>query len=615
MVVAVPLLGDRVAPRCTSANRLLLVQLHGRFAASHQLLPVRLESAVDLLQLIQLHDIGFLVCGGITAAGRELVEARNVTVIDNVTGSVEELLALISTDLLDTGFGSVSHPSPHRTPGAVFSREALGSRATGTPRAASTSAPQSAGLPGEGVSTYLGSEDTMAESRNRRPAPSAAPPGRGPVPDTPAVLRAVFESISEGMFTVDPDFVITSFNPAAERITGFAASEAVGRQCYEIFRTEVCHRQCPLREVLTSTSPVENVRVHIISQDGVEKPIAVSATALRERGEITGAVEFFRDLSEVEHLRHRLAQRHMLDRIVSESTAMKRVIETLPNIADSDCCVLITGPSGSGKELIAQAIHSLSPRRYGPYIRINCAALPATLLESELFGYMKGAFTDARKDKPGHFALANGGTLLLDEIGEMDASLQVKLLRVLNNGEYQPLGSTTTHRTDARVIASTNSDLQALIEDGRFRSDLYFRINVVSVRLPSLAERPEDIPHLIQHFLAKFRARTGKEIKGLSPSALRTLCRYNYPGNVRELENAVEHAFVMCNSDTIEPEHLPSHLGSLPPSTPANTIGPKTEKVLIREALERHGGNRSRAARELGMHRTTLWRKLKTYEI
>ncbi len=454
----------------------------------------------------------------------------------------------------------------------------------------------------------------MAQTRNREPVRPAARRGQDLASDSNGLLRAVFDSISEGVFTVDPSFVITSFNRAAEQITGFSAAEAIGKRCYEVFRTEVCHRQCALRDALTSTAPVENVRVHIISQDGVEKPIAVSATVLRENGEVTGAVEFFRDLSEVEHLRHRLAQRHTLDRIVSESASMKRVIDKLPNIASSDCCVLITGPSGSGKELIAQAIHSLSPRRYGPYVRINCAALPATLLESELFGYMKGAFTDARRDKPGHFALANGGTLLLDEIGEMDVSLQVKLLRVLNNGEYQPLGSTTTHRTDARVIASTNSDLQHLIEEGRFRSDLYFRINVVSVKLPPLHERPEDIPLLVQHFLAKFRARSGKEIRGLSPPTLRILCRYDYPGNVRELENAMEHAFVMCSADTIEPEHLPGHLSEPPASTPREILGAKAEKALIREALERHRGNRSRTAQELGMHRTTLWRKLKAYE-
>ena len=445
------------------------------------------------------------------------------------------------------------------------------------------------------------------------PAPSRRPPS--PEAGGSELFRAVFNSISDGVFTVDRDFVITSFNPAAERITGFAAADALGKQCYEVFRTDVCHRHCALRDALAHVGPVANARVNIISRNGVEKPIVVSATVLEEDGEITGAVEFFRDLSAVENLQQRLEQREALAGIVSGSDAMRRVISTLPNIARSDCSVLISGPSGSGKELVAQAIHNLSPRRYGPYVKINCAALPATLLESELFGYVRGAFTDARRDKPGHFALANGGTLLLDEIGEMDPSLQVKLLRVLHDGEYLPLGSTTAQRTDARVIASTNADLKRLIDEGRFRSDLYFRINVVSVELPSLASRPEDIPSLAQHFLEKLRMRTGKDVHGLSTPALRVLCNYHYPGNVRELENAIEHAVVMCDGELIHPSHLPRHVldahdGAAPP--PAVEA---TERQLILQALERCRGNRSHAARELGMHRTTLWRKLKSYRL
>ena len=454
----------------------------------------------------------------------------------------------------------------------------------------------------------------MERKDHHRTTGSRPPDRRRPAKSAGSELfRAVFNSISDGVFTVDRDFVITSFNPAAERITGFAAGEAVGKRCYEVFRTDVCHRHCALRDALAHVKPVENARVNIISQDGVEKPIVVSATVLEENGEITGAVEFFRDLSAVENLQRRLDQREALAGIVSGSAAMRKVIGTLPNIAQSDCSVLISGPSGSGKELVAQAIHNLSPRRYGPYVKINCAALPATLLESELFGYVRGAFTDARRDKPGHFALANGGTLLLDEIGEMDPSLQVKLLRVLNDGEYLPLGSTAVQRTDARVIASTNADLERLIDEGRFRSDLYFRINVVSVELPSLASRPEDIPSLAQHFLERLRARTGKDVRGLSSSALRVLCAYPYPGNVRELENAIEHAVVMCDGGLIQAVHLPRSLLAAFAGGAAAPAGGAAERELVLQALERCHGNRSRAARELGMHRTTLWRKLKSY--
>jgi PAS domain S-box-containing protein len=359
----------------------------------------------------------------------------------------------------------------------------------------------------------------------------------------------------DGVFTVDRDLVITSFNRAAERITGFTAAEAVGRRCYEIFRTEVCHRQCALRAALANEEAVNPARVHIISRHGVEKAVGVTATVLRTDGEIVGAVEFFHDLGLFDHIR----QQQAATGIVTGSPAMNRIIDMLPNIAKSDCSVLILGPSGSGKELIAQAIHNLSPRRFGPYVRINCAALPASLLESELFGYVKGAFTDARHDKPGHFALANGGTLLLDEISEMDVSLQVKLLRVLNNGEYQPLGSTRALHSDTRVIAATNADLKAAIEQGRFRSDLYFRINVVTIEIPPLSQRREEIPLLVTHFVDKYAETTGKTIHGVTPEAMRLLIAYHYPGNVRELENAIEHAFVMCDGEMILPDCLPSH--------------------------------------------------------
>jgi PAS domain S-box-containing protein len=428
------------------------------------------------------------------------------------------------------------------------------------------------------------------------------------------LARIIVDSISDGVFTVDTQFTITYFNRAAERITGFRAEEAIGKHCFEIFRTEVCHNRCAIRDTLSSHEPVSNVRVTIITHDGREVPISLSTEVLRdESGSFAGVVEFFRDLTEVEHAREALEQERVLESIVSASPAVRRVIQMLPNIAESECNVTIHGPSGSGKELFAEAIHKLSPRRYGPYIRLNCAALPATLLESELFGYVRGAFTDAKRDKPGLFALANGGTLLLDEISEMDVSLQVKLLRVLANGEYQPLGATRTLRTDARVIAATNADLQKAIAEGRFREDLYFRINVVAVELPPLSERPEDVPLLVEHFIEKVRDRIHKPVKRAGVRTLALLQRYPFPGNVRELQNAIEHAFVMCDGEELRPEHLPEHLVA-----DVELLGarpdPRSERRMIEDALKRHGGNRSAAAEELRMHRTTLWRKLKTYQ-
>lgn len=293
---------------------------------------------------------------------------------------------------------------------------------------------------------------------------------------------------------------------------------------------------------------------------------------------------------------------------------MQQLIDLLPNIAESDCNVLIQGPSGSGKELFAKVIHNLSTRKYGPYIKINCAALPATLLESELFGYEKGAFTDAKRDRPGQFCLANGGTLLLDEISEMDVSLQVKLLRVLNNGEYRPLGSSKTLRSDARIIAATNADLKHEIEVGNFREDLFYRINVVDIKVPPLCDRPEDIPLLADHFIKNFKMKKRSLVQKISPEAIAVLRKYSFPGNVRELENAIEHAFVMCRKNEIMPEHLPKNLVSESSMTNGvATNGHRSEKQIILDALKRHNGNKSKAAVELGMHRTTLWRKLKHY--
>jgi PAS domain S-box-containing protein len=428
------------------------------------------------------------------------------------------------------------------------------------------------------------------------------------------ISELIFQSINDGVFTVDENRIITAFNRAAEGITGFQAHEAVGKHCFDIFRTEFCHTQCPLKDTLRHHDPVENARVSIITKEGCDLPISVTTQVLRDdAGNIVGGVEFFRDLSDLEDLHRRLGERKALDDIVSVNREMQQLVQLLPDIAQSECSVLIEGPSGSGKELVAQVIHNLSSRKYGPYIRINCGALPATLLESELFGYERGAFTDAKRDKPGKFCLANGGTLLLDEISEMDPSLQVKLLRVLNDGEYQPLGSTRTMHTDARILSATNADLLERIAKGTFREDLYFRINVVEFLIPPLRERPEDIPLLVDHFLKKFRKKTRKSITRVSPETLATLRRYAFPGNVRELENAIEHAFVMCRDDEIQPAHLPVSLTRAGAPTNGVAKHERNERDIIAEALQRNHGDRTRTARELRMHRSTLWRKTRMY--
>jgi PAS domain S-box-containing protein len=430
------------------------------------------------------------------------------------------------------------------------------------------------------------------------------------------VSELIFNSISDGVFTVDENCRITSFNRAAEQITGFKASEAIGKHCFDVFRTEICHKQCALKDTLRRHDPVENARVTIITRDGREVPISVTTTLLKDGdGAAVGAVEFFRDVSEVEHLRNRLEEKQALNEIVSVSSAMQGLIAMLPDIAESECNVLILGPSGSGKELFAQVIHNLSPRRYGPHIKLNCAALPETLLESELFGYTKGAFTDAKRDKPGQFSLANDGTLLLDEISEMPVALQVKLLRVLNNGEYRPLGSTKTVHTNARIIAASNANLEELMANGQFREDLYYRLNVVEIRIPALKERPEDIPLLVNHYLRRFKRKTRRKIGRMSAEAIAALRKYPFPGNVRELENAIEHAFVMCHGDEIQVEHLPQHVTSQNNSNGSPRRDAISERESILKALERARGNKTRAALELGIHRSTLWRKIKTLGI
>jgi len=426
----------------------------------------------------------------------------------------------------------------------------------------------------------------------------------------------ILDSIADGVFTVDRNWRITSFNRAAERITGIPREEAIGRRCCEVFHASVCESDCVLRRTLESGKPIVNEAVYIVDARGERIPVSVSTALLRdENGEVIGGVETFRDLSAVEELRKELSGRYTFADIVSRNREMHRLFEILPDIAESDATVLIEGESGTGKELFARAIHNLSLRREGPLVVVNCGALPDTLLESELFGYKAGAFTDARKDKPGRFALAQGGTIFLDEIGDVSPSLQVRLLRVLQEKTYEPLGATSPVRADVRVVAATNRNLEELVEKGLFRRDLYYRINVVKLRLPPLRERREDIPLLVEHFIRRFNRLRGKEIVGVSPEVMQILMSYDFPGNVRELENIIEHAFVLCRSGLIEPQHLPDPLRPKAggPSLPAGRTLAEVEARLIAEALERNKGNRQATARELGIHKTTLWRKMKRH--
>jgi PAS domain S-box-containing protein len=440
--------------------------------------------------------------------------------------------------------------------------------------------------------------------------------------DPDKFFNIIFNSIADGVFTTDGDGRVTFFNKAAEEITGFSSQEAIGRYCYEIFRADICQSRCALKEVLRTEKEIINLPVTILDKSGQRIPISISAAVLRdEKGEVIGGVETFRDLSAIEELKKELSQKYTFGDIVSKNHFIHDLFNTLPNIAGSDSTVLIQGASGTGKELFAKAIHNLSPRKNMPFIKVNCGALPDTLLESELFGYEKGAFTDAKKDKPGRFAIANGGTIFLDEVGDMSPSLQVKLLRVLQEKEYEPLGSTSSKKTDVRIIAATNKDLSELVSEGRFRDDLYYRLNVVKIDLPPLSQRREDIPLLIDAFIRKFSVKMGKKISGVSDSALRLLLRYDYPGNVRELENIIEHAFVLCAGERIDIDCLPREIteGQMETRLPSSMEGAnpfeQAESEVIEKTLKKYGGDRIKTAQELGIGRTTLWRKIKKYKL
>lgn len=432
---------------------------------------------------------------------------------------------------------------------------------------------------------------------------------------TPEEMKMILDSIADGVFTVDEHFVITSFNRAAQKITGVPEGEALGRRCCEVFRAEICEADCALKLTITTGTPVMNRAVYIVRADGRRVPIGISTAILRDpEGKPAGGVETFRDLTVVEALRKRVKRAATFEDMLSQNERMHDIFTILPDVAVSGSTILIEGESGTGKELMAKAIHSLSGRSNKPLVTVNCGAIPDTLLESELFGYKAGAFTDAKRDKPGRFAQADGGTIFLDEIGDITPALQVRLLRVLQDRTYQPLGGRQEVSADVRVVAATNKDLRALVDEGRFREDLFYRIQVFKISLPPLRERKEDIPLLAQHFVDRFNLLKGKDVTGLSSEALAAFMEHDWPGNVRELENAVEHAFILCRGGLIEPRHLPGPLRdrALPSADrpPTGTLS-DVEARLIRDALERNKGKKLAAASELGIHKTTLWRKIK----
>lgn len=423
----------------------------------------------------------------------------------------------------------------------------------------------------------------------------------------------ILDSIADGVFTVDKDYRITSFNAAAEEITGVSREEAIGQRCCEVFHASICETACALRKTFATGKQVVNRSIYIVSAAAKKVPLSISTALLRDaKGKIIGGVETFRDLSAVETLRRELQKSYSFEDIISKNKKMLEIFAILPRVAESDTTVLIEGESGTGKELVARAIHNLSHRRKGPIVAVNCGALPETLLESELFGYKAGAFTGAQKDKPGRFALAEGGTLFLDEIAEISPAMQVRLLRVLQDQTFEPLGGTRTVKANVRIIAASNRHLRQLVDRGEFREDLFYRINVMRLELPPLRERKEDIPLLVEHFLDKLSKTRRKLVTEVDQEVLGALMSYQFPGNVRELENVIEHAFVLCQGSKIERRHLPEEI---PLRSRSNVSAGQSiaefERQFLLETLAKNNWRRDATAAELKIDKSTLWRKMK----
>ena len=442
------------------------------------------------------------------------------------------------------------------------------------------------------------------------------------------ITSHILDSISDGVFTIDKDFSISSFNRAAEKITGVKKEEALGQKCFEVFRSNMCEKICPLRKTLKTGKKQIDIKGYCISKEGRKIPISVSTALLKDkRGRILGGAETFRDLSEIENLKKEL-KRASLGKLESKNASMQKIQDMLPSLAESLLPVLIQGETGTGKEIVAKSLHQLSPLKDGPFVAINCSAFPESLLESELFGYKKGAFTGADKDKPGRFALAENGTLFLDEIGDISLNLQVKLLRVLQEGEYEVIGGRSPIKTNARIISATNRKLEELIEAKKFRMDFYYRINVIGLELPPLKERTEDIVDFAELFLdgAFFRKNPTSDENPyfFSAEVLRYFYNYPWPGNIRELENTVERMLALARSYELDKKLLPEsffqekkkHEGKQGDDlTSIKKIQEKAEKKMLIKCLEKNNWHKGKTASDLEIDTSTLWRKLKKYGI
>ena len=449
-------------------------------------------------------------------------------------------------------------------------------------------------------------------------------------------VNRILDSMADGVFTLDADGRISSWNRSMERISGYSAQEALGQSCQLLQWSRCFGKACPAgieKCGIFHREASEAKECQLRHKDGRGVSVIKNASVVRnEEGGIVGVVETVTDMTELnkarqkaEEVTRRLGEVHRLDNIIGKSRSMQQVFTAIRAAAASDATILIQGESGTGKELVAGAIHYNSERRDAPLVTVNCSALSETLLESEIFGHVRGSFTGAVKDRAGRFEEANGGTLFLDEIGEVTPYIQVKLLRVLQERIIERVGDSRQRSIDIRTITATHQDLYARVREGRFREDLYYRLKVFPILLPPLRKRREDIPLLVSHFLQQMNEKTGKRIRNLSQPAMRMLVDYEWPGNVRELENAIEHAFVLCNRDTVEPLDLPIEIREVrrPVSfaaAPADAVPvfdrrKKLAKQELLQWLDACDWNKAEVARQVGISRTAIWKYMKKWEI
>ena len=417
-------------------------------------------------------------------------------------------------------------------------------------------------------------------------------------------LEAIFDSVRDGIVTVDDEMNVLAANHISatlcclpELVPGQDLKE--GRNC----RCTICLDT--LRQCLEERRMVEKDRFICQAAAGGGKVISITATPLVDRGKHAGAVLVMRDETRLAALERHLEERTQLHRLTGKSPAMQKVFDLIGVLADVDTTVLITGESGTGKELVAEALHLAGARREQPLVKVNCSALTESLLESELFGHVKGAFTGATSDKVGRFQAADGGTIFLDEIGDISPGMQVRLLRVLQEREFERVGESRPIRVDVRIIAATHQNLAAGVSRGTFRMDLFYRLKVVGIQLPPLRERREDLPLLVEQFLVRFNRKFGRTVAGVDDEVMRIFLTHPWPGNVRELEHAIEHAFILCRGQRLLPEHLPPEI-----RTGTDPAPPPDSGHDLHSALKAAGGNKAKAARLLGVSRRTFYRKL-----